>query len=108
MLANAFLRTFFYALHAFSVSLQIAFHDLNPFPMRTINHKREHHFKLLEVSLSLLFTPMLHYGCIWSPHKTLEEGGKGISPDDLISVVCPHVGVKRECAKCVGTDEKKC
>ncbi|XP_059091006.1 TBC1 domain family member 2B-like isoform X2 [Tigriopus californicus] len=28
---------------------QIAFHELNPFPMRTINHKREHHYKLLEV-----------------------------------------------------------
>jgi len=27
---------------------QIAFHELNPFPMRTINHKREHHYKLLE------------------------------------------------------------
>jgi len=27
---------------------QIAFHELNPFPMRTITHKREHHYKLLE------------------------------------------------------------
>jgi len=27
---------------------QIAFHELNPFPMRTINHKREHHYKVLE------------------------------------------------------------
>jgi hypothetical protein len=27
---------------------QIAFHDLNPFPMRSITNKRDHHYKLLE------------------------------------------------------------
>lgn len=27
---------------------QIAFHDLNPFPMRNITNKREHHYKVLE------------------------------------------------------------
>ncbi len=40
-----------YLIFFISFSFQIAFHDLNPFPMRTINHKREHHYKVLEVSL---------------------------------------------------------
>ena len=33
--------------------LQIAFHTLNPFPLRTINNKREHHQKVLKVSKHL-------------------------------------------------------
>ena len=31
-----------------STLTQIAFHELNPFPMRTIHNKREHHYKVLE------------------------------------------------------------
>ena len=31
-------------------NFQIAFHDLNPFPLRTINNKRETHQKILKVT----------------------------------------------------------
>ena len=46
---------------------QIAFHELNPFPMRTITHKREHHYKLLEVKLKHFFlTFFLLFSRWWS------------------------------------------
>jgi len=33
---------------------QIAFHDLNPFPLRSINNKREHHQKILKAQMESL------------------------------------------------------
>ena len=46
----------FFLLHFLCFLLfQIAFHELNPFPMRTITHKREHHYKLLEVKMKHFF-----------------------------------------------------
>ena len=35
--------------YCFLNSLQIAFHELNPFPLRVIKSKREHHHKILKV-----------------------------------------------------------
>ena len=34
--------------------LQIAFHDLNPFPLRAINNKREHHQKIIKSQMESL------------------------------------------------------
>ena len=30
-------------------NIQIAFHDLNPFPLRAVNNKREYHQKVIKV-----------------------------------------------------------
>ena len=30
-------------------TIQIAFHDLNPFPLRSVNNKREYHQKVIKV-----------------------------------------------------------
>ena len=43
-----------YTYIIYNFYFQIAFHDLNPFPMRSITSKREHHYKLLEVNNYLL------------------------------------------------------
>nr|XP_040580078.1 TBC1 domain family member 2A-like isoform X2 [Lepeophtheirus salmonis] len=55
------------------ISFQIAFHDLNPFPYKSIKNKRTHHAKLLEANRKELDTIRLNYrknSLVRSPMQT--------------------------------------
>ena len=48
----------------------------NPFPRRTINHKHEHHYKVLEVRLKPLFLSVQTF-CLKMPRSFLGEFDHG-------------------------------
>ena len=68
-----------------STLTQIAFHELNPFPMRTIHNKREHHYKVLEAQKKELDHIRQEYHrkkSVARMPRSSREAGKNIEEED--------------------------